>query len=289
MRKKRKNMFSNKIGRRIVGFFLALFGGIGLLLILLNSNSSADYSSSFIVCLTILIVGLILFVCSFPSILGKIGENKVSSILQRIAKKYDGYLINDVIIPDEDGGKTCQIDHILFTIYRVFVIETKNYSGYIYGNDNQKEWTQVLAYGKKKYKFYNPVKQNAAHCCKLKRIINNDNIYLESVVVFTKNNKGNIDSSFVCNLKKLKNIIPNDIDIYTKEEILHAFNNVNYYKENEVCSEKEHIKEIKENQKNIDNLICPRCGGNLVLRTSKNGEQFYGCSNYPRCKFTKKV
>lgn len=35
------------------------------------------------------------------------------------------------------------------------------------------------------------------------------------------------------------------------------------------------------------NIICPKCGGNLVERTGEYGK-FYGCSNYPKCKYTKK-
>ena len=71
------------------------------------------------------------------------------------------------------------------------------------------------------------------------------------------------------------------LDIY--KEIL-AFNNL--------ISEKEHIsntikKKDDYNQK-IDNLICPSCGARLVIRESKYGK-FYGCSNYPKCKFTKNM
>lgn len=35
---------------------------------------------------------------------------------------------------------------------------------------------------------------------------------------------------------------------------------------------------------NIDK--CPKCGGNLILKNGKYGS-FYGCSNYPNCKYTK--
>ena len=35
-------------------------------------------------------------------------------------------------------------------------------------------------------------------------------------------------------------------------------------------------------------MVCPRCGGDLVLRSGKYGA-FYGCSNYPDCTYTKKV
>ena len=42
---------------------------------------------------------------------------------------------------------------------------------------------------------------------------------------------------------------------------------------------------VVERQVKMENLICPRCNGELKLRNGKNGK-FYGCSNYPRCRFT---
>lgn len=42
-----------------------------------------------------------------------------------------------------------------------------------------------------------------------------------------------------------------------------------------------------------ETLVCPKCGGELVLRTAKKGSnigsQFYGCSNYPNCKYTRNI
>ena len=57
-------------------------------------------------------------------------------------------------------GKTSQIDHVVINPRGVFVIETKNYSGRIYGSENQLEWTQVLSYGRVKHKLYNPPRVN---------------------------------------------------------------------------------------------------------------------------------
>ena len=36
------------------------------------------------------------------------------------------------------------------------------------------------------------------------------------------------------------------------------------------------------------NKPCPQCDGEIVLRHSKKGD-FYGCSNYPDCKYTEKI
>ncbi len=32
-------------------------------------------------------------------------------------------------------------------------------------------------------------------------------------------------------------------------------------------------------------IKCPECGGQIIERNTKKGRKFYGCSNYPKCKF----
>ena len=230
------------------------------------------------------ILGLVL---SLPSVKGKIGERRVKKKLQRLADKYEGKLINDVIIPGEND-KTSQIDHILISPYGVFVIETKNYAGRIYGSEKQKEWTQVLAYGNTKNKLYNPFLQNDTHIYRLNRILNM-NVDLINIVVFVSNNTKYIDSDNVWGLSDLKHLIEKeDPRVLSNDKVNKIYELIIEYKNNPITTEKEHKKEVKQTLKDINNNICPRCGGKLVLRTSKtNGSKFYGCENYPRCKFIK--
>ena len=49
---------------------------------------------------------------------------------------------HDVIIPSQHG--TTQIDHILVSPFGLFIVETKNYTGWIYGSESQANWTQVI-------------------------------------------------------------------------------------------------------------------------------------------------
>ncbi|MBR6903048.1 MAG: topoisomerase DNA-binding C4 zinc finger domain-containing protein, partial [Clostridia bacterium] len=55
-------------------------------------------------------------------------------------------------------------------------------------------------------------------------------------------------------------------------------------------SKKEHVSNIKnrirQENKSVDNMVCPRCGAKLVQRQGRYGK-FIGCSNYPKCRFTK--
>lgn len=246
--------------------------------------------------LIVFIISLVLFltlfiVLSVPSVKGKIGEHRVSKKLQRLAKKYGGYVINDVMIPG-DNGKTSQIDHIYISEYGVFVIETKNYAGRIYGTDDQLNWTQVLVYGNTKNKLYSPVKQNQTHIIRLKEILKSDvkeKVELYSVIVFVKANIDHVDSSYVYSIRDIKYLIDSDDEKeITPETVENIYAAIKEYKDNPVKTNKEHIKEIKQMKKDVDNNICPRCGGMLVQRTSKDGYTFFGCSNYPKCRFTKK-
>ena len=107
----------------------------------------------------ILIVAIAVAYLKTPKGRGWFGELCVKMV---IGKNKPGvkYVLNDLELRISDE-KTSQIDHILINKKGIFVIETKNYSGRIYGQENQLEWTQVLNYGKVKNKLYNPVKQNS--------------------------------------------------------------------------------------------------------------------------------
>lgn len=61
------------------------------------------------------------------------------------------------------NGEYSQIDIVVATPQGLIVIEVKDYSGWIFGNERQKYWTQILNYGKEKYRFYNPIMQNIGH------------------------------------------------------------------------------------------------------------------------------
>lgn len=77
-----------------------------------------------------------------------------------------------------------QIDLVVATKVGILVFEVKDYSGWIYGNGSTR-WTQVLAYGKQKYRFYNPVMQNNKHIVELKKQLNQfENTPFYSIIVF---------------------------------------------------------------------------------------------------------
>lgn len=130
----------------------------------------------------IIIFAIIIYLNS-PYFKGRIGELMVSTHVKKgLGEEY--MLFNNVTIPDGEQGTT-QIDHILISPYGVFIIETKNYTGWIFGDVRQKQWTQKIY--KKSYKFQNPLRQNYKHSKVLEMVLNDvlDPQYLHSVIVFT--------------------------------------------------------------------------------------------------------
>ena len=118
-----------------------------------------------------------------PFIKGKVGEFTVALHVKLYLKDVQYILLNDCTLPDEQSGTT-QIDHILLSPYGIFIIETKNYKGWIFGSERQKLWTQKIF--KKSYKFQNPLHQNYKHQKVLEQVLA-DIItpeYLHSIVVF---------------------------------------------------------------------------------------------------------
>lgn len=118
-----------------------------------------------------------------PFIKGKVGEFAVALHVKLYLKDPEYILLNDCTLPDAQSGTT-QIDHILLSPYGIFIIETKNYKGWIFGSERQKMWTQKIF--KKSYKFQNPLHQNYKHQKVLEQVLA-DIItpeYLHSIVVF---------------------------------------------------------------------------------------------------------
>ncbi len=219
---------------------------------------------------------------------GFIGEKTTSSILYFLDKsKYQ--VVNNIVL--NSGGKTSQIDHLVISDYGLFVIETKNYKGWILGGETSEYWTQVLF--KRKEKFYNPIRQNYGHILALKNNLQEfPNIKYISIIVFSSKASMKVNTStevvytynLLATIKKYSILNLSETD---KEKILYKINSTNSSKTYEKT---EHIKAIKTRVRNREALIkankCPNCGSELIFRRGKFGD-FMGCSSFPYCKFTR--
>ena len=93
-------------------------------------------------------------------------------------------IFHDLYIRKPNGEYT-QVDVAVATKAGIIVFEVKDYSGWIFGNEHQKYWTQLLAYGKEKHRFYNPVMQNSGHIQAIRQCLQqNPDTPIYSVIVF---------------------------------------------------------------------------------------------------------
>lgn len=213
---------------------------------------------------------------------GSLGERFVENILGEnvVGEKYvlNGYIY-------ERNGRSTEIDHIVINTYGVFVIETKNRAGDIYGNDTDEEWIQKLGNGDTVHHFRNPVMQNAAHVSKIKSILGNE-IPIHSLVVFVKNNTENIYSDVVIPLADLGQTINSGIPKLSAGQINTVYQSLQ--RQRSTMTHEEHKRKIQQQNYNLKyNHICPICNSELTIEQDMC-DKYYVCSN-PKCKFTKKL
>lgn len=144
----------------------------------------------------------------------------------------------------KNNGKFSQIDLVAVTEVGIIVFEVKDYSGWIFGNGNYSQWTQVLAYGKEKHQFYNPIMQNNAHIKDLKNQIRQfRHIPFFSVVVFYGD----------CKLKDIS-FVPDGTFIVKSNRIKEVMNIIMRKNETAQYSDKyEAVRVLKEAVQNGEN------------------------------------
>jgi len=113
---------------------------------------------------------------------GFIGETVINVAMWLKLEKEVYHRLNNITLPLAKGGST-QIDHVIVSIYGIFVIETKNYKGWIYGSENQRQWTQSFPNGSK-FKFQNPLRQNYLHIKTLADLLGLELSYFHSMIAF---------------------------------------------------------------------------------------------------------
>ena len=124
----------------------------------------------------VFIIGLIVKSPWFKGFVGESLVNTTSSI--GLGKQY--HIIKNVTVPTEDG--TTQIDHVIVSVYGIFVVETKNYKGWIFGKEKDKYWTQKIY--RKTNKFQNPLRQNYKHTKTLSDLLEISHDKFISIVFF---------------------------------------------------------------------------------------------------------
>ncbi len=222
---------------------------------------------------------------------GKLGESIVNFSIMRKLEKETYHLLKDITLPSLGG--TTQIDHVLVSKYGIFVIETKNIKGWIFGSETQRKWTQQIY--KHKNTFQNPLHQNYKHIKTLSELLNIEESKFHSLVVFTGESsfktqmpENVLDRGYTNYIKSKSTVLLSDTEVY---KIINQIESKQF--ERGFKTNREHVKNLKKSYNKVanQNNSCPKCGSQLVERIARKGtnagNSFWGCSSFPKCRFVK--
>ncbi|KEI72032.1 nuclease-related domain-containing protein [Endozoicomonas elysicola] len=231
---------------------------------------------------------VVIGIAKSPWFKGVLGEFMVNTAIKLMLDKKHYHLLDNVTLPTKDGST--QIDHIIVSRFGIFVMETKNMKGWIFGSEHQKQWTQKIF--KHTARFQNPLHQNYKHTKTLSSCLEMDDSKLFPVVVFVG------DSTFKTPMPEnvtyagglIRYIKSKTSPLLSDSEVSEAIERI---KSGRLAptfkNHRAHIRHVQEiKQKKAAEKPCPKCGNVMVLRTARKGTRagtrFWGCTQYPRCR-----
>ncbi len=235
-------------------------------------------------------VAILLCLIKTPWFKGIVGELIVNLSAKFMLDKKVYNLIKNVTLPTEDG--TTQIDHIIISRYGVFVVETKNMKGWIFGSPNQKTWTQKIY--KHSSKFQNPLHQNYKHVKTLESLLELNPEQIHSVIVFVGDStfKTPMPENVTYGFGYAKFIKSKTNPVLSEGQVENIVSHINGGRlARSFKTNRDHVRHVKKIVAAKENTPpCPKCGNPMVMREVKRGQnkgkQFWGCANYPKCRGT---
>lgn len=225
-----------------------------------------------------------------PRFKGWMGEFIVNVLAKLLLDKNEYHIIKNVTLPAQNG--TTQIDHVIVSVYGIFVVETKNIKGWIFGNPKDAMWTQIIY--KHSNKFQNPLHQNYKHVKTLQQLLMLRDEQVHSLVIFVGDSKFKtpMPENVTYGLGYIRYIKSKKRHVLSSQEVAAVISRIETGRLNPSARTlQEHVRHV-QNMKSVNqnDVICPKCGAKMVLRTSKKGKnigaRFWGCSAFPKCSAT---
>ena len=217
---------------------------------------------------------------------GEVGEQLTSEQLSIGLDESLYHYYHNIIVPFKNGSS--QIDHLVVSPFGLFIVETKNLAGWIYGASDKAKWTQVLY--KTKHQFQNPLRQTFRQKKVLASYFGVQEKNIHPIINFVG------DCTFQTEMPS--NVIQSDPakyikqftqEVFTYEELDRIQTIAMRILDVDDLSESKHIQSL--NDRYASNSVCPKCAAPLVDRVTKkgpnSGTKFLGCSAYPKCHFSK--
>ncbi len=233
-------------------------------------------------------IAIIAFVFKTPTFKGWLGEFIVRIASKIMLDKKIYHPFHDVMLSTPDG--TTQIDHIFVSKFGIFVVETKNMKGWIFGNPNQSMWTQQIY--KVKNQFQNPLRQNYKHSKAIHQLLDISEEAIIPLVVFVSDAtfKTSMPENVTRGIGFIRYIKEKQTVRLEAKQVTAAIAAIKSGKLSSPKVKKEHIERLKSRSDSESKQLCPKCGSEMVLRTARStGKQFWGCSRFPTCKVTRQI
>ncbi|MDH4653469.1 MULTISPECIES: nuclease-related domain-containing protein [unclassified Pseudomonas] len=230
---------------------------------------------------------LLISLLKTPWAKGQIGELLVRLFAHFQLDKQIYRRLHNVTLNTPDG--TTQIDHVLLSPYGIFVLETKNMSGWIFGRENQAQWTQQIY--KQRFKFQNPLRQNYKHLKALEATLGATPEHLHSVITFVGGStfKTEVPANvtrgigFIRYIKSFQQPVFSEAEVHGMRQTLQTGRRAPT-----LATHRAHVQNLKLRSDPTAERKCPKCGSPLLIRTVKSGpkagQQFGGCSTFPKCR-----
>lgn len=241
---------------------------------------------------------ILIYVIKTPWFKGCAGECIVHFCLNRLPKS-DYKVLKDITLPCDSG--TTQIDHIVVSKYGIFVVETKNMKGWIFGGTYQPMWKQTLF--KRSSVFKNPLHQNYKHLKTLQSLLGIEDTAFHSVIVFVGEGvfksemPENVTKSVRAMLRYIRSFDTVIFDDKQRESFTVRIEQARC--KPGLATDLAHIRSLKAVEKQVkatsfpEEHHCPKCGSKMVKRVARKGvnagNAFLGCSSYPKCRAIKNI
>ena len=233
-------------------------------------------------------IAIVVTVLKSPWFKGMVGEFVVNLSARLMLDNDKYHLIKNVTLPTDDG--TTQIDHIIVSVHGLFVVETKNMKGWIFGSPTQRTWTQKIY--RHSTQFQNPLHQNYKHVKTLERLLGLKDEQIHSLVVFVGRStfKTEMPENVTYGMGYIRYIKSRQQRVLSPAEVAEIINKIESGRLSQSFkTHREHVKHIKNVVSEKQNgMACPKCGSPMVIRETKKGhnkgKKFWGCSRFPQCR-----
>lgn len=234
------------------------------------------------------LIPLVLLVLALrvPVVKGYLGELLVRFQIRLMLDKATYRRVHNVTLVTADG--TTQIDHVILSPFGLFVLETKNMRGWIFGNEHQAQWTQKIY--RYTTRFQNPLRQNYKHVKAIEALLQVPPETIHSVVTFVGNStfkttmppNVTIGAGAITYIKSFRQAVFTPSQVTGFVQALQSGRLAPT-----LATHRDHVRHLEHRLGPNTSRRCHKCGSPMVLRTikgtSKAGQQYWACSTFPKC------